>query len=339
MDWGQATRETNIQKLEECVDLALDAVSNFTVPFMEAYLTQINKQTKSILNAPPDGLEEKYKEIANKYKAFRTKMKQIHTAQKGDLPEDFKVDAKPLKRKKKQNKAATSDVAASFQNEQDEPKKVNAVSETLDSSHAGTETQKQTPSALDKKKEAVADNIEIPRKKSSERTSSVENQQQKPTDSKPAAPTRAAAPPPKPERKAFSLGTLMKREPKSQVSVATKESQLPTWLYDSPDGEAPTDEVRSLALEFLREMACQFPTKGVNAEAVALHFEKALDSWAKTKEDYWKRLHSIVAAISGKHGSGTLVHLIVDGKFSSADQVVQLSDDDLLKSYEGQAII
>ena len=98
-------------------------------------------------------------------------------------------------------------------------------------------------------------------------------------------------------------------------------------------------------MEFLLQMAGQFPEGSVNADSLARSVEAAVYEWAKKESPgnvdswtikYWAKIHAIVAAICGKLEKGTIHGLILQGQFDVPEKLVMLSDDRLAASFEGR---
>lgn len=176
-----------------------------------------------------------------------------------------------------------------------------------------------------------------------------------------AAAPRSAASAPKPERKKFSLGNLMRPVSREQVpreitianntknvDVPVELVLVPSWVTGPAVLDAPLAQPRLLALEFLLEMAGHFPEGTVNVESVALSVERAVFDWAQKQpapgsgdawtRKYWAKIHALVAAICGKQKEGTVQRLILQGRFDLPEKLVLLSDDMLAASFEGRPV-
>ena len=153
----------------------------------------------------------------------------------------------------------------------------------------------------------------------------------------------------------FSLGNLFKpasRETKTKtkavrqsISSSQKPQQqsFPAWLGEATLKELPPDKGREFALEFLQQAAPFIPpSKHVDHDAVARSLEFAIYSWANESpvgDKYWNKIHDIVASISGNRKVGTLAKLIGEGRFDKPGELMRLSDDDLLSSFEGRPLM
>jgi hypothetical protein len=97
-----------------------------------------------------------------------------------------------------------------------------------------------------------------------------------------------------------------------------------------------------MALDFLREMATHFPAGKITVETLALSLEAAIFQWAGSKDnwqdDYWDKVHSLVAAIAGKRGPGSLMRFVMEGHFTTPKEIVILPDHILADSFEGRQL-
>mmetsp|Transcript_23674 Transcript_23674/g.55871 ORF Transcript_23674/g.55871 Transcript_23674/m.55871 type:complete len:987 (-) Transcript_23674:1196-4156(-) len=157
--------------------------------------------------------------------------------------------------------------------------------------------------------------------------------------------------------KGFSLSSFSKQSSKAAASTATadvstdnissKKKQTPEWLSKPGSLKPPTDPDRLLGLEYLRQMALQFPCQKVKVDSMALAVEDALSRWAKLEGDtndrkkleaYWDRLHAVVAGVCGEAEPGPLMHLIVSGEIQTAADLVSLSEEILCNSFKGKHV-
>lgn len=128
--------------------------------------------------------------------------------------------------------------------------------------------------------------------------------------------------------------------------VQPKQEVLPEWISSSSDQEAPKDDTRAFALEFLCQAVPFIPQtqQQVNHNGIARALEASIHEWATSHKKsnwvdaYWTKIDDIVAAISGNEGAGTIATLIAEGKFKSPVDVVQLSDDDIMNSFLGKSM-
>jgi hypothetical protein len=105
----------------------------------------------------------------------------------------------------------------------------------------------------------------------------------------------------------------------SKAAAEQGKAQAPSWVRGPAVMEAPKEDPRLLALEFLLQMAEHFPAGAVNADCLARSLEAAVYEWAKlgaSGEDdgwtinYWAKIYALVAAVCGKQEKGTLQDLI-----------------------------
>jgi hypothetical protein len=175
------------------------------------------------------------------------------------------------------------------------------------------------------------------------------------------APSQKQGTPLKAVKKKFSLGSLMRptsSAPKSatkNVAVklsssgqASRNQKMPAWISGGTIAEIQSDENRSFALEFLQQAAPFVPhTRYVNHDAIARALEAAIYEWSTSThgrskdwvDKYWEKVHDLVASISGKRRVGTIATLIAEGKFKSPDEIVRLSDDAIMSSFEGRTLV
>jgi hypothetical protein len=176
-----------------------------------------------------------------------------------------------------------------------------------------------------------------------------------------AAPEQETFSQRKVERKTFSLVSLMRptsSTPKAQVSKSNagklslsgqplvRQQKMPEWISEVAQTETLSDETRSHALDFLRQAAPFIPHgKHVNHDAISRALEASIYDWAKEGnssdwvDNYWVKVDDIIASISGNDGVGTVATLIADGRFKSPDEIVRLSDDAMLSSFEGKPLM
>jgi hypothetical protein len=142
-----------------------------------------------------------------------------------------------------------------------------------------------------------------------------------------------------------SQGTSQVHRAEETKTVAEPVS-LPLWVTGPPTLDAPMEDPRRLALEFLLQMAGHFPDSSVHMDSFARSLESSVYHWATSAptsdddtwvEKYWSKIHTLVAALCGKVEKGTLQDLVLQGRFDTADKLVGLSDDMFVASFEGKA--
>lgn len=214
-------------------------------------------------------------------------------------------------------------------------------------------------------KDVIQDDAPIRKKSGMKRAMSLDGATLQKTATKRAESTGSQ---PKPKKKKFSLSNVLNKDkPKAKIDDAPQArksltpdeivaKKMPKWLTEDveDDPSTPLSESRQLALEFFDELGEHYFPKTISRPGFARALEKATDAWAHASyqksagmvklanggEDarestYWERVHTIVGAISGMRKPGVLLNDILNGKYKSAEEVVNLKDDVLLESYEG----
>lgn len=306
-DWKYGVENHSKGTITEIYGRLLDCVEKFSASFIEAYeMPALMKKSKKIVDND------------NRMKLWNT-MKAVYIGKKDkDVPPGFR----PQKRVQKA----------------DVPKKEVKAKISQAEEKEETGTARATPKVPSKTK--------------------VKGQ-----DSSSAAATPKLMTPSvgSENKRKFSLGSIMtkpktatKSSAKSDsMSRSTSSTQLsrrhPAWISESSIEDAPpADENRSFALEFLQQ-ATPFipPNEKVDAGVIALELEASIFRWAGGKEDvavtdcfvkYWDKVDDVVAAISGDGGNGTIAQMISQGRFQSASDVVELSENDIACSYEGRPL-
>lgn len=139
------------------------------------------------------------------------------------------------------------------------------------------------------------------------------------------------------------------KAPTSLTSGKTVSKKIPDWLCKVRDTDTAVEllDDRALGLEFFEETAKQFPGT-VDLKGFARTLEAAAFAWVTSnatntdgsawKVPYWEKVHSIAGACGGKHVAGTLIAAIMDGKFGSAEEIMNLPDDVLFASFYGHPL-
>jgi hypothetical protein len=161
---------------------------------------------------------------------------------------------------------------------------------------------------------------------------------------------------PKAAQRKFTLGSFMRPAAKETVdndaSVVDETKQVcpsteptvPSWVKGPTVVDAPVDYPRSLALEFLIQMAEHLPEGSVNIDSLARSIEAAIFDWSRKEsshrtEDwtrlYWTKTHALVAAICGKTDKGAIQDLLLQGHFDLPEKLVTLPAEKLAASFEG----
>jgi hypothetical protein len=106
---------------------------------------------------------------------------------------------------------------------------------------------------------------------------------------------------------------------------------MPSWLKGPlpADISAPSDDDRSLAVEFLQDAFATFPEGKINANSASLALESAINDWSAARSDksevYWEKTHDIVAALSGMVEPTSLVQELLDGKFETPRDLLRIT--------------
>jgi hypothetical protein len=329
--WDQAIDTQDTPKLNIILSELLEKVEEFSAPFVEVYtLPRMVKRTKLVEG---HNIETR--------KKLWGKMKELYEKKKESVPEGFvaikRSDAPEAKK-------AAKPVA---------PKNEEATPEAPPENTEVTGAE-ELVKMEDSQESIPTPSLNSPIKRNGSLEQIVPSERQ--TEPKPAKAVT------KPERKRFSLGSLgmgrikpTSTEPKivskssterTSLSGQAAQKKLPTWISEATIKETPADETRSFALEFLQQAAPFIPSnKHVNYDAIARALEEAIYDWARGlykevwADKYWEKVHDLVASISGKDGAGTLATMIGEGRYVSASEVVKLSEEALLCSFEGRPIM
>jgi hypothetical protein len=347
----QAVVSLNFESVSTNLDHFLDASANFSAPFLEHHVVPIVKRTKQVIK------ESKRDDLLKVLKALSGKLTSIYEQKKPLVPAGFTLP--------KTRKSVAPVAPKPAPETTDSVGTTQAKQESADDADAVKATQPPAPNASTPDRKGVQElNSPISCKEQFAKDPAViEN----------AQPAAKAAPPQPAKAKTFSLGKLGQMIQRDQAQDATganpaRGSQsTPSWLLEptAASSSVPGDENRSLAVEFLRDMAEQLPPDKVDVDAMALSLEKALYEWATSRTSsnggsavsnggsgeskpgkapwvamYFDRLHAIVAAMSGKKDfSSTLANLVLSGAFATPMKLVELKEDDFAKSYNGQPIL
>lgn len=364
--WEIAIANKDVDQLSSIYDKLLKNISKFTAPFMEAYrLSALMKDSKAILN------NEKRKSVMAAFKGEYTSLKKkvppnFQPVKKSDrdqqksamalerehpLPDDVETHAQPTamteekRREKYDNVTVLQNGLGSVPNAKDRSSRhTETLASLTDNAPSSSDDASRRKSAGSLKLNVGGKtNGKIPEKRKKFSLGTL----MKP-DSSSQLDASASNPIEEIQRTA-STGSL------SHQNVGHK---APTWIAGtgafatSIKSSAEVDEKRELALEFLRQAAPFVPPgKNVDYEAIARALETATFEWAVTLdaesnaasttngewlEPYWDKVHSLTAALSGKgEKEGTLGRMIARGDFGTVQEVVNLSDDQLWKSYQG----
>ena len=347
--WEIAYQKRDLTNLKECFDQASSVVVDCSAPFLEAYFPSLVKKTKAFFRDSSDGSSDEL------LKAVKTVGKMLGEAYKEKLkmvPIGFKAP-----------KAKIIPIIPVIGGNKGEP----PIQEVKRSGDAAGDGRAVTVKRTDLKEvNESGSRPHSPMRPSMDDTTKQrfipldthENNALKLESSKPDAPVAS-----KPW-KSFSLGKLKTRVESQQPltmkahTAAPKLATIPSWMVTPITADPVNDPDRRMAMDFLKEMSTHFPSDRVNGDAIAQLIEKAIFSWASRVaasmgefiepqegkdswvDFYWIRVHAIVAAVCGSkgNGTGTLVHLMMNGEFTSPDAVVALSEEKLQKAFHGLAI-
>ena len=333
--WEQTIDTQDTPKLNMILTELLTKVEEFSAPFVEAY--NIPKMVKKTKLVEGHNIETR--------KQLWGKMKELYEKKKESVPEGFLARKRSVASKAK--KAATPDGPKNEEATQEAPPE-NSEATGAEELVKKEDSQESIPAPP-----TSSLNSPIKRNGSLDQIMSSERQ----AEPKPAKSLT------KPERKKKfdllgSLG-IGRPKPSTEMEIVSKSSmertslsgqaaqkKVPTWISEASIKDTPADETRSFALEFLQQAAPFIPSnKHVNYDAIARALEEAIYDWARGLykeawvDKYWEKVHDLVASISGKDGAGTLATMISEGRYMSASEVVKLSEEALLCSFEGRPII
>jgi hypothetical protein len=340
--WEKAVLDKNFTAIESSLVDAMGSVEAFSAFFLEEYVAPVLRNTKKLLK------EENRPLLLAKNKELNGKIKILYDQKKKLCPEGFVLPP--------QLKRATP-----------APSVPKYVKEEPTSSPA---RPMETALVSGKQSEVVDVRDDDSRRRSSDNLKSpiARKDHFKKEAIKDEEPVVAQAR--KPERKTFSLGRLgqmiHREQTQEPARPASNAQSLPAWLIGPCCEIVPSeDNDRSLAIQFLRDMASQFPGK-IDAESTALSLEKAIFEWARMRAEkdcasgvraekdgasdvtlnksswvdvYWDRVHAVVAAVCGKKESGTMMHLILSGDYATPMKVVDVREEDFRKSFDGEPLL
>jgi hypothetical protein len=338
--WADKIKKKDTSKLQAMIKQISACYTDFSVRFIELYpVPDLVKRTKVVL-------KEKNADLTDLV-ALRTKLNSFYMEEKNKVPESFKPKPKRQISTGSSLKESQSRLTVNEPNMSTKASSQSTIGATavMAPSRPGIEQ----PGDYKRKQEQRQSEPEANR----EMTSAIPKHDLK---------THASSKPDKflkPEKKNFSIGnyvktTLQEAVSASKTPVVTSRAVsvakvIPAWITEETSLEPPTDQDRSLGLEFLRQMATCFPSGNINAESLALSIEKAINDWSVKqslvspsdfawRDAYWERVHAIVAAVCGKRNSGTLMNLLLNGDFDDPLELVGLEHKILLDSFEGRPI-
>ena len=112
-------------------------------------------------------------------------------------------------------------------------------------------------------------------------------------------------------------------------------------VEESDDNTAkPMDESRAMAVEFFdeacREVFASFPEVNIDAASRALESGVFEASSNNSERPYWKTVHLVIGAMTGKQGKGGLADALLAGKYEKPVDVGRLRDRQLMELYAGE---
>ena len=136
--------------------------------------------------------------------------------------------------------------------------------------------------------------------------------------------------------------------PKTPIptSIVPSPKPRPPWVYtDIISNSDPrlesfkTDRKRILSIEFLYDVCSVFPIfigPDYNWLSLARQFEIAIyNYYGGANQMYWEKIQDLVGAMAGRLKPGALIFDIIDGKFSTPEEVIELPRKVLDRSFEG----
>jgi len=147
-------------------------------------------------------------------------------------------------------------------------------------------------------------------------------------------------------KKKVSFGSVdVCSAPSSPVSSVIPKPR-PAWVYtdiisksDPRLDRFKKDRARILCSEFLYDVCTAFPSVlGPDYDFISLvrHFEIAIyNYYGGTNQKYFDKIQDITAAIAGRKKIGSLFYAIIDGQFSTPEEVIELPLKVLDRSFEG----
>lgn len=332
-----------VQKLLEAL---LPVAGDFSASFFSEYeIPKIMKTTKTVL-------EELQKDTST-YRKLWNKMKASYTEKVQHVPEGFKPKkvvkrndklAKPRDGEERGPKIAEEEVSTPSQSMPlRDPEQVSVKLES-ESLHvpSGRQTDQVDGVSIKEEKRRLST--------TSQQTEKAASSQPKPKKFSVMDFMRKKKEGPRDLTPGLGAGGKQSEAPSQKVS---QKKAIPFWVTATPPSTfgsfsgSPRREDRLFALDFLLQAAAHFPAgKGVNEESVARALESAIYDWSENSstpsnwsDNYWDKVHAVVAAITGKREIGTLVGMIMDGQFSTAKSIVTLSEENLEYSFESRPLL
>ena len=348
-DLAAAVKSNDSTKVVRCMNKLKKGVQELTAPFIEDFkLAQVMKAAKAIMVTEED--KHVRKELWEEMKVlYEEKKKSVPEGWRARLtiPESKHHEVSSEKRKKrpeaKVESESRSEVSAIDGNEGMEP----ANETTRNANDMESESLR-----LDSARSSLGGDMErIPARngkgvKSSD--AALPEVHQTPTLQKQPKKTMSLAMWMNADKSKETTETPKPNNaPAQDPSASTKK--IPSWLLRLRNAGHAVElsDDRQVGLEFFNEAAKLFPDT-IERDGLATVLEGAAFAWATSKaataDDtasnvlYFEKIHSICGACAGKHQKGALVAAIMDGKYESAEEIVNLPDDVLFASFFGPAL-
>jgi len=299
----EALKAADIARLEVGITKVIGIVTDASAPFIESYLVQLCKETKSFIKGHGEDESSDWKNLIKINKQFKKKISEVHEEKKPFKAENFDMPprkkgfvAPAIKReppsikqdppaiKQEEPPAIKQEDLSAIKREEPPAIKQEGVPaikrEDLDQKPAAPSNFVDKSAPEQSKTSSKKDLLHVPRKENVGSPTKVED-----GPAAAPAPARATAPPP---RKTFSLGNLgrlmdqdsKRKDLSKSSSFKTKPKPLPSWLAGPAVDEAPRDECRFMGFQFLRDMALHFPKGRIDVDSTALSVEKAIYQYA-----------------------------------------------------------
>jgi len=350
--WISAVQQRSGELVRGVLAEAEGVVEQFSATFIVCYgISALMKETKTILK------EASAEADLKTLNSLREKLKVTHSTKAALVPKDYKPKLSRQDIADKANKLFGTKSASSAKS-LDESQRSTADRNIADSKPAWKDNMKPikkegAPTQQKATTVAAAATAKNPPNFNRQLSNHI------------ADGAAARAPPPRPKIKKFSLGDMLRSKDSKEALAAAGAPQdskacavahekmvkaepsgpLPWWKNPVSNLEAPTEDPRALALEFLLQTTEHFDAGTVHGGSLALALEAAIYEWAQKNNRgiawtsvYWDKVHALTAAICGKHDRGSLLNLIAQGSFASPDKIAALSEDQLNDSFEGRPL-
>jgi hypothetical protein len=338
--WDQACTASDARKIVKCLAAVSKELGNFSAKFIELYsLSNLMKTSKNVLKDQKMQLDN-FQDVRHALKTHYLKVQEQYppfdvtkAARRVNIDAEVEVKAEPVASKPKA--ADTDEPPAAGEKTEGQDAKNAAIAKEFPSKKEGTLTSSSSLAKMLKSPQKLAAKVEQRPKFT---LKNLMRQSAKPPPTSVAAPLRST----------------------SATHVAVKEKPLPSWVSGPTSLKPPPDVARTHALAFLKQMAEHFPHGKIDCDSVAMSVEKAIFEWSTKKvtggeggtskenlsdkdeevmNEYWQRVHAIVAGVCGKRDPGPLMHAIMAGDFLDPKNLVALPENVFFASFEGQELV